>query len=67
MPLGGGVGKIFHLGKLPVNTQLSAYYNVVQPDYGELADPRAGAVDVSEVTPAAIATSRYAVIMKGFP
>ncbi len=34
MPLGGGVGKIFHLGKLPVNTQLSAYYNVVHPDNG---------------------------------
>jgi hypothetical protein len=31
VPLGGGVGKIFHLGKLPVNTQLSAYYNVVKP------------------------------------
>ena len=34
LPLGGGVGKIWHLGKLPVNTQLSAYYNVVRPDYG---------------------------------
>jgi hypothetical protein len=34
VPLGGGVGKIFHLGRLPVNTQLSAYYNVVTPDYG---------------------------------
>ena len=34
VPLGGGVGKIFHLGKLPVNTQLSAYYNVVTPDNG---------------------------------
>ncbi len=34
VPLGGGVGKIFHLGKLPVNTQLSAYYNVVHPDEG---------------------------------
>ena len=34
IPLGGGVGKIFHLGKLPVNTQVSAYYNVVTPDYG---------------------------------
>ena len=34
VPLGGGVGKIFHLGKLPVNTQLSAYYNVVRPDFG---------------------------------
>jgi hypothetical protein len=32
--VGGGVGKIFHLGKLPVNTQLSAYYNVVRPDDG---------------------------------
>ena len=34
VPIGGGVGKIFHLGKLPVNTQLSAYYNIVKPDYG---------------------------------
>ena len=34
VPLGGGVGKIFHLGKLPVNTQLSAYYNVIKPDDG---------------------------------
>ena len=32
VPLGGGVGKIFHIGKLPVNSQLSAYYNVVKPD-----------------------------------
>ena len=34
VPVGGGVGKIFHLGKLPVNTQLSGYYNVVHPDDG---------------------------------
>jgi hypothetical protein len=34
VPLGGGVGKIFHVGKLPVNTQLSGYYNVVKPEYG---------------------------------
>ena len=34
VPVGGGAGKIFHLGKLPVNTQLSAYYNVVRPDDG---------------------------------
>ncbi|SBT08559.1 conserved exported hypothetical protein [Candidatus Accumulibacter aalborgensis] len=34
VPLGGGVGKIFHFGRLPVNTQLSAYYNVVTPDNG---------------------------------
>jgi hypothetical protein len=34
VPVGGGVGKIFHIGKLPVNTQISAYYNVVKPDFG---------------------------------
>ena len=34
VPLGGGVGKIFHLGKLPVNTQIQAFYNVVTPDDG---------------------------------
>lgn len=33
LPLGGGIGKIFHLGKLPINAQLSAYYNVVRPDF----------------------------------
>jgi hypothetical protein len=32
VPLGAGVGKIVHLGRLPVNFQLSAYYNVVAPD-----------------------------------
>jgi len=34
VPLGGGIGKIFHFGKLPVNTQIGAYYNVVHPDNG---------------------------------
>ena len=34
VPLAGGVGKIFHIGRLPVNTQLSAYYNAVTPDDG---------------------------------
>ena len=34
VPVGGGIGKIFHLGKLPVNTQISGYYNVVRPDDG---------------------------------
>jgi len=34
VPLGGGIGKIFHLGRLPVNVQLSAYGNVVTPDNG---------------------------------
>lgn len=33
VPIGGGLGKIFHVGKLPVNAQLSAYYNVVRPDF----------------------------------
>ena len=32
--LEGGIGKIFHMGKLPVNTQISAYYNVFKPDIG---------------------------------
>jgi len=34
VPLGGGIGKIFHLGALPVNTQIGAYYNVAHPDDG---------------------------------
>ena len=32
VPIGGGFGKIVHLGKAPVNLQLQAYYNVVKPD-----------------------------------
>jgi len=32
VPLGGGIGHIFHIGKQPVNTQVSAYYNVIRPD-----------------------------------
>ncbi len=34
VPLGMVVGHIFHLGKLPVNSQIGAYYNVVHPDNG---------------------------------
>ena len=34
VPLGGSIGQIFHLGKLPVNAQIGAYYNVVRPDFG---------------------------------
>jgi hypothetical protein len=30
VPLGGGIGQIVHLGKLPVNVQLSGYYNVAR-------------------------------------
>ena len=32
VPIGAGVGKIVRIGKLPVNTQASAYYNVERPD-----------------------------------
>ena len=35
VPFGGGVGKIFKIGKQPINAQLSLYNNVVTPDdYG---------------------------------
>jgi hypothetical protein len=45
VPLGGGVGKLFRLeqilpleghpiAKLPINTQLAAYGNVVKPEFG---------------------------------
>ncbi len=34
VPFGGGVGKIFTIGKQPVNAQVSAYYNVEKPEYG---------------------------------
>jgi hypothetical protein len=34
VPVGGGVGKLFKLGKMPVNAQLGAYYNVERPEYG---------------------------------
>jgi hypothetical protein len=30
----GGIGEIVHLGKLPVNLQLSGYYNVARPTEG---------------------------------
>ena len=34
VPVGGGVGKVAMIGKLPVNTQVGAYANVVKPDFG---------------------------------
>lgn len=34
VPLGGGGGKLVFLGRLPVNLQAQAYYNVVKPDVG---------------------------------
>lgn len=34
IPLGGGAGKIVRWGRLPVNLQLQAFYNVAKPDNG---------------------------------
>ena len=35
VPLGGGVGKIFKIGKQAINAQLAGYYNVATPkDFG---------------------------------
>jgi len=31
VPVGGGAGKLFKIGKLPVNTQLQAFYNADRP------------------------------------
>lgn len=34
LPIGGGFGRVVKLGKLPVNFGLSAYANVLRPQYG---------------------------------
>jgi hypothetical protein len=34
VPFGAGGGKIFRIGKLPFNGNVSAYYNAVRPDVG---------------------------------
>ncbi len=34
VPIGGGAGRVMHIGKQPVNISLQAYYNVVTPDNG---------------------------------
>jgi len=34
VPFGGGIGKIFNIGKQPVNGQVSVYYNIETPDFG---------------------------------
>jgi hypothetical protein len=34
VPLGGGIGKIFKIGKLPFNGSLAVYGNVVKPEVG---------------------------------
>lgn len=33
VPIGGGVGKLFTVGKLPVDTTLEAFWNIERPDY----------------------------------
>ena len=32
VPFGGGFGRLFRIGQLPVNTQLQAFYNVEKPE-----------------------------------
>jgi len=32
LPVGGGVGRVFRIGRQPINASLQAYANVVQPD-----------------------------------
>ncbi len=34
IPVGGGFGKIFKIGKQPINAQISAYKNIEAPKYG---------------------------------
>ncbi len=34
VPVGGGVGKITHLGKQPIDAQVQVFYNVTKPDGG---------------------------------
>jgi hypothetical protein len=34
IPFGGGIGKIFRIGKQPMNAQTQAFYNVEKPDNG---------------------------------
>jgi hypothetical protein len=34
VPFGGGIGKVFTIGKQPVNGQVSAYYNAEKPEFG---------------------------------
>jgi len=34
VPVGGGVGKLFRVGKLPINTTVQGYYNVERPRFG---------------------------------
>jgi len=33
IPIGGGVGRVFSIGRQPINAQLSYYYNVEKPEF----------------------------------
>jgi hypothetical protein len=32
LPVGGSVGRVFRVGKQPINASLGGYYNVINPD-----------------------------------
>src|SRR5208337_1705108 len=34
VPVGANAGRVFKVGKLPINVLLGAYYNIVKPQYG---------------------------------
>ena len=34
VPVGGGVGRVFKIGKQPINASLHAYYNAIKPEIG---------------------------------
>src|SRR5262249_14663061 len=51
VPFGAGFGKLFKLGKLPFNGNVSAYYNAVKPDIGPGVDaPRPARDSAAQVT-----------------
>ena len=41
VPLGGGVGRVFKIGKQHINARVAGYYNVVKPDFGSDYDIQA--------------------------
>ena len=34
VPVGGGAGKVFHIGKLPMKLEFQGFYSVVKPNFG---------------------------------
>ncbi len=49
VPVGGGVGRLFHLGKLPVNVSVQAFDYVEKPEFGADWESAVCAVPVAEV------------------